>query len=175
MRIVQPTINTQQLFDDNPYLTRLYTTISPIDMNMDPVFSENPDLPEVSLIHSATLTYPCGGDPWLHTGQGFEIQYPDGAAPTASGLPPSLRLETLREEGAPTVITDNSDAIVAAAGPVSHGSNQASSSPSSSSSSGSMGGCACDVSARARNQLSTGLMVLAAALFVARRRRRIQR
>jgi len=170
MRIVEPTKNTQALFDGNPYLTRLYSTISPEDMNLDPVFSSNPDLPEVSLIHSATLTYPCSGDPWLSTGDGFEVQYRGGVAPYYASLPATLRLETLREAGAPQVEIDNTDTIKAQLGPVSHGSNQSTMSSSSSSSS-SMGGCACDVSSRTRNQLGTGLFVMVALLFVRRRRR----
>ncbi len=168
MRIVQPTRATQTLFDSNPYLTRLYTTLSPEDMNLDPVFSQNPDLPDVPLLHSATLTFPCSGSAWLATDGGFEVQYPGGLAPSISGLPSTLRLETLRESGDPIVNIDNSDAIKAQLGPVSHGSSQASSSSPSSDSSQ---GCACDTSARTRNQLSTALFVVLAAVLVRRRRR----
>ena len=47
MRVVKPTLASAGLFRSYPYLTRLYTTLSPEDMNRDPVFSENPDLPAV--------------------------------------------------------------------------------------------------------------------------------
>jgi hypothetical protein len=46
-RIAQPTIAAGQLFSRFPYLTRLYTTLSPQHMNRDPVFSENPELPRL--------------------------------------------------------------------------------------------------------------------------------
>jgi hypothetical protein len=171
MRIVEPTKSTQALFDGNPYLTRLYSTISPEDMNLDPVFSSNPDLPEVSLIHSATITYPCSGDPWLSTGDGFEVQYQGGVAPYYASLPSTLRLETLREAGPPQVEVDNTASIKAQLGPVSHGSSQStmSSSPPSHGSTG----CECDFSPRTRNQVGTGMFVIVALALIRRRRRAI--
>jgi len=168
MRIVTPIKTTQSLFDAHPYLTRLYTTISPKDMNLDPVFSQNPDLPEVRLLHTATLTIPCSGDSWLSTDQGFEVQYQGTVPPYGGDLPPLLRTETLREAGAPQVVTDNSAAIKAQLGTVTK--NTATNTSTSTSSSG-RGGCACDVSTRTRNQLGTGLMVMLAVLLVRRRRR----
>jgi Uncharacterized protein conserved in bacteria (DUF2330) len=168
MRIVEPTKTTQALFDGNPYLTRLYSTISPEDMNLDPVFSSNPDLPEVSLIHSATLTYPCSGDPWLATGDGFEVQYAGGLAPYYAALPATLRLETLREAGAAQVEVDDTATIKAQLGPVSHGSTRSSSSGGTFS----KPGCECDFSPRARNQLGTGMFVVVAMALLRRRRRR---
>ena len=47
-KIVQPTLDAGKVFDSFPYLTRLYTTLSPADMNKDPVFSYNPSLPDYS-------------------------------------------------------------------------------------------------------------------------------
>src|SRR5262249_4207257 len=55
-RVVQPTLAAGALFDQYPALTRLYTTLSPEDMNKDPVFSYNPGLPNVANEHGATLT-----------------------------------------------------------------------------------------------------------------------
>src|SRR5262249_19144364 len=43
-RVVNPTIAAGELFARYSHLTRLYTTISPEDMNKDPVFSYNPSL-----------------------------------------------------------------------------------------------------------------------------------
>jgi hypothetical protein len=40
-RVVVPTLAAGAMFDAFPYLTRLYTTLSPGDMNKDPVFSYN--------------------------------------------------------------------------------------------------------------------------------------
>jgi hypothetical protein len=168
MRIVTPSKATQDLFDRHGYLTRLYTTISPEDMNLDPVFSENPDLPTVSSTHTATLTLPCQGDSWLQTDQGLEIQYNGTVPPTWIGLASVLRLERLRESGAAEVVTDNTTMIKSQLGPVVE---NRSTNAGSSSSGGSSSGCACDVSARTRNQLGTAMMVLFAGLWIRRRRR----
>ncbi len=120
-RVVAPTLEAGGLFDRFPVLTRLYTTLSPEDMNADPVFSFNPDLPDVSNVHQATLTYECGiraDDPnatyaWLATEQGATIVYPNGVGSPSSlpALPASRRIEVLRESGAPETVTDNAGII----------------------------------------------------------------
>jgi MYXO-CTERM domain-containing protein len=123
LRIVTPTLAAGQLFRDHPYLSRLFTTLSPDEMTKDPVFSFNPDLPEVSNVHLAELHYlECGPDGYeqfsgpalLVTEQGWRLFLPDGRDtldwPDAP-LPASFRIEMLREEGAAQVVTDNGDAI----------------------------------------------------------------
>jgi MYXO-CTERM domain-containing protein len=124
-RVVQPTKAASALFDAQPYLTRLYTTLSPEDMNKDPVFSYNPSLPDFSSVHQATLTYHCGlfsvtnqqtTPATLVTEQGWVIDFHNGvgtgpiAAPPGK-LPYSRRIQILREEGAPEDVTDNSGTI----------------------------------------------------------------
>lgn len=47
------------LFADQKYLTRLYTTMSAIEMDEDPIFAFNPDLPEVSATRTATQHIDC--------------------------------------------------------------------------------------------------------------------
>jgi hypothetical protein len=121
-RIVTPDEQAEQLIGRHAYLTRMYTALSPVDMTVDPVFSFNPDLPTVTLLHTATLTTPCQGDPWLHDdGTSIEAQYPGGGPPSVT-LPASLRIQLLRDAGPATVIQDNRAAIVKALGPVSYGS-----------------------------------------------------
>jgi hypothetical protein len=102
-------------------------------MNKDPVFSYNGSLPDVSNVHTATWTYHCPAllgsaqnaattPSTLLTEQGWRIEYPNGAGtsstftPPAPGLPGSLRIEVLREEGAPEVVQDNSGRIAGAFG-----------------------------------------------------------
>jgi hypothetical protein len=122
-RIVKPTLAAGQLFDKHPKLTRLYTTLSPEDMDRDPVFSFNPALPDLSNVHEATLTYHCGLWGWrdqgatpatLKTAAGWSIDYPDGtgeggeAGPiVVNDGPGTERLEVLSEEGAPLIQFDN--------------------------------------------------------------------
>ena len=52
------------LFAGQPFITRLYTTMSAAEMDVDPIFDFNPDLPEVSPQHLATQYITCvdGGD-----------------------------------------------------------------------------------------------------------------
>ncbi len=122
LRIITPTLAAGQLFRDHPYLTRLFTTLSPDEMTKDPVFSFNPDLPDVSKEHVAELQYlECGPDGYeqfsgpalLVTEQGWRLFLPEGNISDwpAAPLPASFRIEMLREEGAAQVVTDNGDAI----------------------------------------------------------------
>jgi hypothetical protein len=127
--IVDPSQKASTLFDENPVLTRMYTTLSPEDMNKDPVFSYNPDLPAVDFIHAATLTYHCFDNTTsqvntpavLNTEQGWVINYPRGTAAGPSidlnTLPAALRYEVLPEEGAPQVTSNNQDKINQIVGP----------------------------------------------------------
>ncbi len=121
-RVVQPTVQAAALFDTYSYLTRLYTTISPADMNKDPVFSFNPSLPDMPFTHNGTLTYHCGlfshsgpndTPATLVTAEGWEIQYAGGVGGqfVEPNLPGSARIEILSEEGPPQVVTDNTAAI----------------------------------------------------------------
>lgn len=119
-RIVKPVQDAQALFDESPVLTRLYTTISPRDMNKDPAFSFNPSLPSVSNDHRAKMHVSCKGpgletSALLTTEQGFVVPYSRGRfnPPDVDlrSLPSSLRIEVLREEGAPEVFVDNSGVI----------------------------------------------------------------
>ncbi|WP_045119065.1 DUF2330 domain-containing protein [Haliangium ochraceum] len=121
-RIVEPLRQADALFDEHPYLTRMFTTLSPDEMLKDPAFSFNPDLDEVSNIHIATVEIlECAesspdfdGPTILTTEQGRRLYFPNGLDDTAwqdVGMPASLRTEVLREEGAPMVVSDNAAAI----------------------------------------------------------------
>ena len=58
-RIVIPLKEVQDMFNDQRYLTRLYSTISPEEMNRDPLFDFNPDLGDVDNNHTAQATGTC--------------------------------------------------------------------------------------------------------------------
>jgi hypothetical protein len=121
-KVVKPVREAGALFKAYPTLTRLYTALSPQDMNRDPVFSYNPSLPEVSRDHNATYEVNCGvaGNTFtspgrLITEQGWSIKYPEGRGATPeralSAGPSALRVETLSEEGSPVIDLDNSKPI----------------------------------------------------------------
>ena len=116
-RVVVPTQKASALFDTLPTLTRLYSTISPADMNKDPAFSFNPDLRSVSNVHTATMSVWCDqftgneSEAVLTTEQGWQLPYPDGRFATIgvdrSKLKASLVIEVLREEGLPENVVSN--------------------------------------------------------------------
>jgi MYXO-CTERM domain-containing protein len=121
--VVTPMRAASKLFENSSVLTRLYTTLSPEDMNKDPAFSFNPALSGVNFVHQGTMTYHCSGydvaqgdtSATLTTEQGWVVQYPKGTNKPASvdltALPAALRYEVLPEEGAPEVTIDNHDAV----------------------------------------------------------------
>jgi MYXO-CTERM domain-containing protein len=76
-RIINPAINAVALVESNPYLTRLYTTISPLEMNADPIFKVNNTLPEVANIQFAAQTNHCDGSASVVLPDGREIYFPD--------------------------------------------------------------------------------------------------
>jgi MYXO-CTERM domain-containing protein len=114
-RVIQPTKKAAAMFEDHPYLTRLFTTLSPEDMTEDPVFSFNPKLGDVSNVHKAVLTFHCGLGSYqyntpatLVTESGWVVQYANGygAGPTSANLPAAERTEILGEDGV-TVVSEH--------------------------------------------------------------------
>ena len=127
-RIADPTVAAGTMFTSYPYLTRLYSTLSPEDMNRDPVFSYNPGLPDYSNIHEATLTYHCASffssstysDATLELPSGLKRDFPIeqvnmGQSPPIDA-PYSEQIQILRETGEPEVVIDNTDLIRKALG-----------------------------------------------------------
>lgn len=116
-RVVTPVLDARTLLGDSPTLTRLFTTISPADMNKDPAFSFNPTLPNVPSAHVATLTILCAGPDakrLLTTEQGWTLEFSGGSSTPnidLTSVPAAWRTEVLREEGAPEVLTDNTELL----------------------------------------------------------------
>ena len=113
--IVEPLRRSQELFADHPYLTRLYTTLSAQEMTVDPVFSFNPDLPEVSNVRTAKARWECPAlkGEILPEEAELVITLKDGreirSRPFAGGGPPILgpaaaAVELLSESGPPMVL-----------------------------------------------------------------------
>ncbi|HKE13501.1 MAG TPA: DUF2330 domain-containing protein [Kofleriaceae bacterium] len=122
-RVVTPTLAAGQLFRDNPYMTRMFTTMSPDEMTRDPVFSFNADLPEVGNQHTGRLIYYCGRIPEdtqtttpakLITEDGWVLNMPNGTGDNPwIGLPwpKSQFIQMVREEGAAQSVVDNTEEI----------------------------------------------------------------
>ena len=76
-RIIAPGMHAQELLDQNPYLTRLYTVISPNEMVADPIFHVNPDLEDVANIRVANRLILCDGNSVVTLPDGREIFVPN--------------------------------------------------------------------------------------------------
>jgi hypothetical protein len=122
--VVEPMQKTQELINSLPYVTRLYSTMSPDEMTLDPVFTFNPDLAPVSNVHTADLYVECRPDlyegqaPWrivLPRGGTLRGVSQTGAWPISlsGGAPANLKIVQLSETGSGQVITDNTDKVAA--------------------------------------------------------------
>jgi hypothetical protein len=64
-RVIMPLRKAQLMLDSQPYLTRLYSTVSPDEMTRDPFFHLNAKLPPVSNVHTAKGTGVCTSDGFI--------------------------------------------------------------------------------------------------------------
>jgi hypothetical protein len=112
----------QYLSQNLNYLTRLYSTLSPQEMEDDPTFSVNQDLGDVSNIHNATGMMYCDAegqelstDITLSNGQTFSrvliepTQRQDGMTVRGTNVPAALVIEQLMEAGQPELIISNQE------------------------------------------------------------------
>ncbi len=78
-RIIAPAQNAVSLVENNPYLTRMYTTISPAEMNEDPIFRRNSTLGDVLNIQFSNQTLHCNGGTTMSLPDGRQVYFPPGA------------------------------------------------------------------------------------------------
>jgi hypothetical protein len=177
--VLQPFFDLGELMRENPYLTRLYTTMSAEEMTVDPVFEFNPDAPDVSNVHEAEISRDCESGTWqvvLPSGEvvhGEEFEWPYALGETE--LPINVRTVQFSAAGAPELISDNEDTIHAL-----HSGEPASSAPPGSTSGGEAraggGGCAyggssLGVSSTGRRGTFWGMLGLSLGWALLRRRR----
>ena len=115
--VIEPLAETLAVLDDAPYMTRLYTTLSPEDMTLDPIFSFNPDLGDQPLERSATLDVGCTDlqTRWTltlgpGTGRDGELVIEGVGSPPSFTAPvieqdAIWRTETIGTSGPPEVVT----------------------------------------------------------------------
>ncbi len=189
-RVIEPGMHAVDLLETWPYLTRLYTTMSPEEMTIDPIFHENPDLPPVDKSQVlATQWYPCDSAPEWNLPSGFVV--PGNWEQTWPAMPPEMpwaqRIEIIPPVGAPQVEIDNTQLIYMLLGALkvdpgikvtrdchddSDTSNSNSSSSASSSTTGGLdddGACTC--TSNEKSPVGAGLIALGALGFLRRRRR----
>jgi hypothetical protein len=120
--VIQPVKLVQDLINAHPTLTRMYTTLSADEMTLDPIFSFNKDLDDVSNVHTAERVIECSANvsqfeaPW-------RIELPQGGTVRGTGsnvgswpteldkLPPNARIVRLGTSGPGQVLEDNSAPI----------------------------------------------------------------
>jgi len=130
--IIQPLEETLALFDGNPYMTRLYTTLSPEEMTLDPLFGFNPDLEDQDFVRFATIDLQCdllGRQRWsltLGEGTGREgerVIEGTGLPPFVLGTPITVdqgdvwRTEAVFSNGSPLVMEQKQFPIAQVIGP----------------------------------------------------------
>jgi hypothetical protein len=116
--VVQPMRDTQALLQQEPMVTRLYTTLSANEMTEDPDFEFNPEAAEVSNVHRATRVIDCTEAPafeapwWVELEDGSLVYGVGSSWPYDPGgdLPANQLIEQYSTEDR-AVITDNSQAI----------------------------------------------------------------
>jgi len=167
-KIVDPLEAGQTLFDAHAYLTRLATFISPEEMNKDPEFIFNGDLPDLSNVHTATAHVMCGMQSYTYCKAPIRLDLPEsgesvwfdrdqycGVNATSFDTTPSLAVAYQRAEaGAGQAVIDNRAKIGQAVS-----THNDTIHPS---------GCACSVAPGA----SGSMLVLLAALAIVRARRK---
>ncbi len=116
--VIEPMRQTQALFDNAAYTTRLYTTLSADEMTVDPEFDFNPDLADMSNIHEATQVLECadGGQRWsMLLPSGVTVRGTDlygWPIDVNSGLPYNMRILQYSTSGPGEVIRDNQTMVV---------------------------------------------------------------
>jgi MYXO-CTERM domain-containing protein len=122
LEVIGPARLLQHLFDAHPQVTRLYSTLSPAEMTVDPLFTYNPDLEPVNNVHTAERVIECGPGYYVSEAP-WRIELPQGGVvrggPTNIGtwpaefndLPANRRILRRGETGAGKVLEDNSASI----------------------------------------------------------------
>lgn len=120
-QVIEPMRRARANFLGHAYLTRFYTTMSADEMDRDPMFAFNPNLPDYSNVHSAERVIECspslffGDAPWrVALPSGETVRGSGGAWPFAAGdgsMPANARIRRMDTEGTGEIIVDNASVI----------------------------------------------------------------
>jgi hypothetical protein len=111
--VLTPMLETRDLFDRYTTVTRLYTTLSAMEMTADPVFAFNPDLDPVSNVHTGERLLRCDGTQQITLPQGIVLDTDGFTWPVTieDELPMNLRILQLSTSGSGDVMLDNTDRV----------------------------------------------------------------
>lgn len=113
-RIVEPGDHALNLLGKYPYLTRMFTTMSPSEMTEDPMFHARADLPEVdNRSVFATQRVTCDGEQGMQLPDGREVGLQSSAQWPAfnSNMPWAETVTAFTPDQEPVVLVDNSGII----------------------------------------------------------------
>ncbi|MEZ4448252.1 MAG: DUF2330 domain-containing protein [Nannocystaceae bacterium] len=112
-RIYDPGLRAENLLKSKPYVTRMYTTISPHEMLEDPVFFENPDLPPIDSLRMAQRYLRCDGVTRYGLPDGRFVYLPSGATwpEFPAEMPWEEETQQMAMAGAPLVLNNNTALI----------------------------------------------------------------
>jgi MYXO-CTERM domain-containing protein len=113
--VIKPLIDTQDIIDSRPYITRMYTTMSADEMTMDPTFDFNADLEDVSNFHTAERHVGCDvSGPWtVEFPQGIVRGTELGVWPVAiDDQPAALKILQYAKTGQGKVVEDRTEDIL---------------------------------------------------------------
>lgn len=120
--VVDPMAETQELIDSQPYVTRMYTTMSAHEMTLDPSFDFNPDLEDVSNVHTADWIIECNKGVEFSDAT-WRIELPSGLVVRGQGqsrtwpiqpdemMPATLQVREVGTSGPGTVVRDNYETV----------------------------------------------------------------
>lgn len=117
--IVEPLTHAQELFDELPYVTRMYSTLSAEEMVLDPIFAFNPDMEDFSNLHEADAIVDCGDGGDYYTSP-IIIRLEDGREIVTGwdvdrgpldDMPAADSFAETGASGAPRVVQDNRESI----------------------------------------------------------------
>ncbi len=113
-RIIDPARHADQLLASWPYLTRMFTTMSPAEMTLDPDFQERDGLPDVNLVRAtATRRITCDGASAmiLPDGRNVALAPLTSSWPSFSDMPWAQRIEEFQATDNTVVLVDNTQRI----------------------------------------------------------------
>lgn len=116
-QVMEPMDRTRAMFEDAPYMTRFYTTMSADEMTRDPVFDFNADLGDVSNVHNAERIIECSPSlsqfeaPWrVELASGETVRGTGGTWPftaTEDSMPANARIRRYETTGEGELVVDN--------------------------------------------------------------------
>jgi hypothetical protein len=112
-RVIVPGQHGNELLATWPYLTRMFTTISPPEMTDDPFFHQTADLGDAPFQHEGTQTCLECGSAVAHLPDGRDVVMPSPWSwpQFPAAMPWAERIEQIPPVGAPIVEVDNAATI----------------------------------------------------------------